>query len=112
MGDCVNSVDLFRSILVVSIFYRSLQIKEIKMKKFILALALVSTPVTAQDRVAQYDFDKDGKVSFEDINRYCSVSASFFARADKNSDGFLSNSEMRTAKGYLFSRCEAEKQDA
>jgi len=81
------------------------------MKKFIFALALVSAPVMAQDRVAQYDFDKDGKVSFEDLNRFCSVSANLFARADKNGDGFLSNSEMRTAKGYLFSRCE-EKKDA
>lgn len=82
------------------------------MKKFILALALVSTPIMAQDRVAQYDFDKDGKVSFEDVSRYCDVSKVLFDRADKNSDGFLSNSEMRTAKAYLFSRCEAEKQDA
>jgi Ca2+-binding EF-hand superfamily protein len=81
------------------------------MKKFILALALVSAPVMAQDRVTQYDFDGDGKVSFDDINRYCSVSANLFARADKNNDGFLSNSEMRTAKGYLFSRCEAENKN-
>ena len=76
------------------------------MKKFILAIALVSTPVMAQDRVAQYDFDKDGKVSFEDVNRFCTVSKGLFERADKNGDGFLSNSEMRTAKGYLFARCE------
>lgn len=81
------------------------------MKKYILALALVSAPVMAQDRVAQYDLDKDGKVSFEDLNHFCSVSSNLFARADKNGDGFLSNSEMRTAKGYLFSRCE-EKKDA
>lgn len=81
------------------------------MKKFILALALVSAPVMAQDRVAQYDFDKDGKVSFEDLNRFCDASKQLFDRADKNGDGFLSNSEMRTAKGYLFSRCE-EKKDA
>ena len=82
------------------------------MKKFILALALVSTPAMAYDRVAQYDFDKDGKVSFEEINRDCSVSATLFAKADKNNDGFLSNSEMRTAKGYLFGRCDADKKDA
>ena len=82
------------------------------MKKYILALALLSTPALAVDRVAQYDFDQDGKVSFEDINRFCSVPASLFARADKNSDGFLNNSEMRSAKGYLFSRCEVEKKDA
>jgi len=75
------------------------------MKRFILALALVSAPVMAQDRVTQYDFDKDGKVSFEDLNRYCTVSANLFTRADKNSDGFLSNSEMQTARRYLFSRC-------
>lgn len=76
------------------------------MKKLIIALALVSAPVLAQDRVAQYDFDKDGKVSFDDVNRFCTVSKGLFERADKNSDGFLSNSEMRTAKGYLFARCE------
>jgi len=82
------------------------------MKKLIIGLMMLSAPAMAQDRVSQYDFDKDGKVSFKDINRFCSVSASLFAKADKNADGFLSNSEMRTAKGYLFSRCEAEKQDA
>jgi len=75
------------------------------MKKLILALALVSAPVMAQDRVAQYDFDKDGKVSFEDVNRFCTVSKALFDKADKNQDGFLTNAEMRTAKGYLFSRC-------
>ena len=75
------------------------------MKKFILALALVSTPALAVDRVAQYDFDKDGKVSFDDVNRYCTVSKTLFDYADKNSDGFLTNGEMRTAKAYLFSRC-------
>lgn len=82
------------------------------MKKLILALALVSVPVMAQDRVAQYDFDKDGKVSLQDLNRYCTVSESLFERADKNGDGFLNNSEMRTAKGYLFSRCAETPKDA
>jgi Ca2+-binding EF-hand superfamily protein len=81
------------------------------MKKYILALALVSTPALAVDRIAQFDFDQDGKVSFEDLNRFCDVSKSLFERADKNNDGVLSNSELRTAKGYLFSRCE-EKKDA
>ena len=82
------------------------------MKKFILALTLVSTPAMAYDRVAQYDFDKDGKVSFDDINRYCTVTKSLFETADKNGDGFLSNSEMRTAKGYLFGRCTEENKEA
>lgn len=81
------------------------------MKKLIIGLMMLSAPAIAQDRVAQYDFDMDGKVSFEDLNRYCDVSKSLFDRADKNGDGFLSNSEMRTAKNYLFSRCE-EKKDA
>ena len=75
------------------------------MKKLIIGLMMLSAPAMAQDRVAQYDFDKDGKVSFEDINRFCTVSSALFERADKNQDGFLSNAEMRTAKEYLFSRC-------
>lgn len=78
------------------------------MKKLILALALVSMPVMAQDRVSKFDADKDGKVSYEEISSSCQVSKSLFERADKDSDGFLSNSEMRTAKGYLFGRCDKE----
>jgi Ca2+-binding EF-hand superfamily protein len=75
------------------------------MKKIIIGLMMLSAPVMAQDRVAQYDFDQDGRVSFEDINRYCTVTATLFQRADKNKDGFLTNSEMRSAKAYLFTRC-------
>ena len=82
------------------------------MKKLILALALASTPALALDRVAQYDFDKDGKVSFEDVNRFCTVSSKLFEIADKNGDGFLSNVEMRNAKEYLFSRCAELPKDA
>ena len=82
------------------------------MKKFILALALVSVPALAQDRVAQYDFDKDGKVSFEDVNRFCTVSKGLFERADKNSDGFLNNREMAEARRYLFTRCMEMPKDA
>jgi Ca2+-binding EF-hand superfamily protein len=75
------------------------------MKTLIIGLIMLSAPAMAQDRVTQYDFDKDGKVSFEDVNRYCTVSKRLFEIADKNSDGYLSNGEMRTAKAYLFSRC-------
>jgi Ca2+-binding EF-hand superfamily protein len=75
------------------------------MKKLIIGLIMLSAPAMAQDRVAQYDFDKDGKVSFDDINRYCTITKSLFETADKNGDGFLNNSEMRTAKRYLFERC-------
>lgn len=78
------------------------------MKKLILALALVSVPVMAQDRVSKFDADKDGKVSYEEITLSCEVSKQLFERADKDNDSFLSNSEMRTAKGYLFSRCNKE----
>jgi Ca2+-binding EF-hand superfamily protein len=82
------------------------------MKKLIIGLMMLSAPAMAQDRVAQYDFDKDGKVSFEDVNRYCTVTSGLFERADKNQDGFLSNSEMRQAKAYLFSRCAEVPKDA
>ena len=75
------------------------------MKKLIIGLMMLSAPAMAQDRVAQYDFDKDGKVSFEDVNRFCTVSKAIFDAADKNDDGFLTNSEMRQAKAYLFDRC-------
>jgi len=81
------------------------------MKKLIIGLIMLSAPAMAQDRVTQYDFDKDGKVSFEDVNRYCTVSSALFERADKNQDGFLSNGEMRQAKAYLFSRCAEVPKD-
>lgn len=80
------------------------------MKICILFVMIFFAPLAlSQDRVTQYDFDGDGKVSFEDVNRYCDVSRSLFDRADKNNDGYLSNSEMRSAKGYLFSRCVNDK---
>ena len=76
------------------------------MKKSILVLALLPAVAFAVDRIKIYDFDQDGKVSLEDLNRYCDVSKQLFERADKNNDGYLTNSEMRTAKNYLFERCE------
>ena len=81
------------------------------MKKIIVLLAIAASSVALAsprnhfDRVKQYDFDRDGKVSFEDINRYCTVPKQLFNHADKNGDGYLNNSELRTAREYLFSRC-------
>ena len=69
-------------------------------------LALLPAVAFAVDRVKTYDFDQDGKVSLEDLNRYCDVSEQLFELADKNNDGYLTNSELRTAKNYLFERCE------
>jgi hypothetical protein len=34
-----------------------------------------------------------------------------FEKADKSGDGALSNSEMRTARAYLFTKCDKEKVD-
>lgn len=82
------------------------------MKKFIMMLMLVSVPAMAQDRVSKYDFDQDGKVSFEDVNRYCTVSRKLFDRADRNNDGFLSEGEMRSARHYLFDRCTNVPKDS
>ena len=75
------------------------------MKKLLILALVAATPVLASDRVAAYDFDKDGKVSFQDLNRYCDVSEKLFKLADKNGDGFLSEAELRTARGYLFNSC-------
>jgi len=81
------------------------------MKKLALVLALVSAPALAQDRVAKFDVNGDKAVDLVELRSACDVSKALFERADKNSDGVLSNSELRSAKGYLFSRC-TEKKDA
>jgi Ca2+-binding EF-hand superfamily protein len=80
------------------------------MKKLAVAtLALFSTLAVAQDRVAKFDKDEDGKVDIVELRKSCDVSYALFERADKNGDGALNNSEMRTAKGYLFSKCDKEE---
>jgi len=66
---------------------------------------VISAQGVAENRIETYDFNRDGKVSYEDINRYCDVSEKLFKFADKNGDGFLSESEMRTGREYLFSNC-------
>ena len=83
------------------------------MKKLAIGLlALISVPAMAQDRVSKFDINGDAKVDFAELSVTCEVSKSLFERADKNGDGVLSNSEMRTAKGYLFSKCKSEEKNA
>ena len=68
-------------------------------------LALVSVTAFAVERVALFDKNNDGKVDFVELTSSCKVSKSLFDKADKNGDGVLSESEMRTAKEYLFISC-------
>jgi Ca2+-binding EF-hand superfamily protein len=80
------------------------------MKKFAIGLlALVSVSAMAQDRVSKFDTNGDSKVDFAELTSSCEVSKSLFERADKDNDGVLSNVEMRTAKAYLFSKCDKEE---
>ena len=83
------------------------------MKKLAISLlALISVPALAQDRVSKFDTNGDSKVDFTELNSTCEVSKSLFERADKNNDGVLTNSEMRTARAYLISKCKVEEKNA
>ncbi len=83
------------------------------MKKLAIGLlALISVPALAQDRVSKFDINGDSKVDFAELSLTCEVSKSLFEVADKNNDGVLSNSEMRTAKNYLFNKCKSEEKNA
>ncbi len=80
------------------------------MKKLAISLlALVSATAMAQDRVSKFDKNGDAKVDFAELTTTCEVSKNLFEQADKNNDGLLSNTEMRTAKAYLFSKCDKEE---
>ena len=83
------------------------------MKKFAIGLlAFVSVAAMAQDRTAKFDKNGDAKVDFAELTTSCEVSKNLFERADKNGDGVLSETEMRTAKAYLFSNCKKEEKNA
>ncbi len=83
------------------------------MKKLaVVILALVSIPAMAKDRASKFDTDGDKRVSFVELSAKCEVRPGLFERADKNGDGVLSNSEMKTAKEYLFTRCNKEEKNA
>jgi Ca2+-binding EF-hand superfamily protein len=82
------------------------------MKKLVIGLlAMVSVTAMAQDRVSKFDRDEDGKVDIVELRKSCDVSHALFEKADKSGDGVLSNSEMRTARAYLFTSCDKEKVD-
>jgi Ca2+-binding EF-hand superfamily protein len=83
------------------------------MKKLAVGLlALVSVSALAQNRVAKFDKNGDTKVDFVELTSACEVSKGLFEKADKNSDGVLSEAEMRTAKEYLFDKCKKEVKNA
>lgn len=86
-------------------------IQEFYMKKLaIVLLALVTVPVMAKDRASRFDKDGDNRVSYVELTEKCVVRKSLFEKADKNSDGVLTNGEMKTAKEYLFkNRCDRVK---
>lgn len=88
-------------------------IQEFNMKKLVIGLlAVVSMSAMAQDRVTKFDTNGDAKVDFAELSAICEVSKSLYERADKNGDGVLSNAEMRTAKDYLFNRCNTKEKNA
>jgi Ca2+-binding EF-hand superfamily protein len=83
------------------------------MKKLAISLlAIVSVTAMAQDRVSKFDKNGDAKVDFAELTLSCEVSKNLFEKADKDNDGLLSNTEMRTAKAYLFSKCVKEEKNA
>ena len=72
---------------------------------YITLLASLSTLATAQDRVSKFDKNNDNRVDYTELSSVCNISKQLFDKADKDSDGFLTNNEMRTAKSYLFRSC-------
>ena len=83
------------------------------MKKLAIGLlTLISVPALAQDRVSKFDTNGDSKVDFTELSSTCEVRKGLFEKADKDSDGVLTNSEMRTARAYLFDKCNVEEKNA
>ena len=69
-------------------------------------IGLFSVSAFALDRVPLFDTDKDLHVSYAELTSKCKLNYQLFVKADKNADGVLSESEMRTARAYLFSKCD------
>lgn len=78
------------------------------MKKLaVVLLALVTVPAMAKGRADLFDKDGDKRVSYVELTEKCEVRKGLFEKADKDSDGVLTEAEMRTAKEYLFkNRCD------
>ena len=75
----------------------------------LVILGLFSTTAIAVERVKQFDIDKDLHVNYTELKSKCKVTLEQFYLADKNNDNVLSETELRTAKYYLFSKCNKEK---
>lgn len=76
----------------------------------VLGALLAVAPVNAYERTAMFDKNNDNAVSFEELtSKGCNISKGLFDKADKNSDGNLSNSELRTAKAYILRNCKLTK---
>jgi Ca2+-binding EF-hand superfamily protein len=72
----------------------------------IVFLSMLSVTAMAQDRVSQYDQNHNGVVDYSELTHFCDVTKSLFDRADKNSDGVLSNVELQKAHRYLLESCK------
>lgn len=78
----------------------------------VVLAGLLSVSALAANRVSRFDLDKDMHVNFAELTKKCDVSWNLFVRADKDGDNVLSESEMRTAKSYLFSKCKKESKES
>jgi Ca2+-binding EF-hand superfamily protein len=76
------------------------------MKKLLMLMMVISTPALAADRIAKYDSDMDGYVSYKELTQFCDVSRKLFELADKNGDERLTNVELRQANRYLLTKCD------
>ena len=76
------------------------------MKKLMMLMLAFSAPAMAVDRIAKYDSDMDGYVSYKELTQLCDVSRKLFELADKNGDEKLTNIELRQANRYLLTKCD------
>lgn len=76
------------------------------MKNVIIGFLIVATgAVSAANRVTWFDRNEDSAVNYDELQKYCEVTYSTFAKADKNHDHVLSDGELRQARRYLLKTC-------